>query len=85
VGIDEIDTIFQGLQESQVIDGYYRGDRSATSAQQYSLVPECRAVDGIGESFSLLIARWISHTHLQRLQVVRQTDRSFAWYKLYSG
>ena len=32
-GIDEIDAIFQGFQESQVMDGHDSGDRSATSAQ----------------------------------------------------
>ena len=32
-GIDEINTIFQGFQESQVIERHDRGDRSATSAQ----------------------------------------------------
>jgi hypothetical protein len=32
-GLDEIDTIFQGLQESQVIDGHHRSDRSSTPAQ----------------------------------------------------
>jgi hypothetical protein len=31
-GIDEIDTVFQRLQEPKIIDGDYRGDRSATSA-----------------------------------------------------
>ena len=32
-GIDEIDTIFQGFQESQVIERYHCGDCPATSAQ----------------------------------------------------
>lgn len=32
-GINEIDTVFKGLQESQVVDGHYRSDRPATSAQ----------------------------------------------------
>jgi len=59
-GIDEIDTIFQGLQESQIINGHHRGDRSATPAQQNTLVAECRTVDRIGEFLSLFIARWIS-------------------------
>ena len=31
-GLNEIDTIFQGLQESQVIDGHHRSDCSSTSA-----------------------------------------------------
>jgi hypothetical protein len=64
-GIDEIDTVFQGFQESQVIDGHHRSNRSATSAQQNTFVAECCTVDRIGESVSLLIARWISHVHLQ--------------------
>jgi hypothetical protein len=55
-GVDEIDTIFQCLQESQVIDGHHRGDRSATPAQQDTLVAEGRAVDRIGEPLSFLIA-----------------------------
>jgi hypothetical protein len=31
-GIDEIDTVFQSLQEPEIIEGYHRGDCSATSA-----------------------------------------------------
>jgi hypothetical protein len=60
-GIDEIDTILQSLQESQVVDGHNRGDRSATSAQQNTFVAECRTINGIGKSISLFIARLISH------------------------
>jgi hypothetical protein len=60
-GIDEIDAIFQGFQESQVIDGYHRGDCPATSAQEHTFVAECRAVDRIGESLSLLISFLIPH------------------------
>jgi len=32
-GINEIDAIFQGLQEPQVTNGHHRGDRPATPAQ----------------------------------------------------
>jgi hypothetical protein len=32
-GIDEIDTIFQGFQEPEVIEWHYRSDCSATPAQ----------------------------------------------------
>jgi len=83
-GIDEIDTIFQGLQESQVVDRHHRSDRSATSAQQHSLVAECRAVNRIGESLSLLISLWISHGAPPQT-ASGQTDGSFEWCKLYSG
>ena len=31
-GIDEIDTVFQRLQEPEIIDGYHCSNRSATSA-----------------------------------------------------
>jgi hypothetical protein len=62
-GLNEINTVFQGLQESQVIDGHHRSDCSATSAQQDTLVAEGCSIDGIGKPVSLLIALWISHGH----------------------
>jgi hypothetical protein len=83
-GINEIDTIFQGLQESKVIDGHHRGDRSATPAQQNTLVAECRAVDRIGESLSFFISRWIPHS-APPSTASGQADSQFERYKLYSG
>ncbi len=83
-GIDEIDAVFQGLQQSQVIDGHHRGDRSATSAQQHTLVAEGRAVDRIGEPLPFLISLWIPHGAPPQT-ASGQTSGWFEWCKLYSG
>jgi hypothetical protein len=83
-GIDEIDTVFQGLQKAEVIDGHHCGDCSATSAQEHTFVAKCRPVDSISESVSLLITRWVSHDTPPQT-ALGQMDRLFDWHKLYSG
>ena len=75
-GIDEVDTIFQVFQESQIFNGHHGRDRAATSAQEYTFFSKRRAIDRIGKPLSFLLSLWISHGAPPQT-ASGQTDRSF--------